>query len=205
MASLSPDDLVQRVLENVDRIVGDAQCPADAIKRKGDDEYRRLRRRLSAEFPTIYEKKSADLVITTGSTVAKPADCEAIRVFEKQNGGNWFPLTVVAPLNREQPQWLAFYEIGANIQINPESQAPGTYRLFYTAAPPTVITTYDVPDGLEGIIIEKTSAWARQRHNELEHVNYHLAAAKAIWDEQYMALWNRYGAHGQSGMNITQG
>jgi hypothetical protein len=27
--------------------------------------------------------------------------------------------------------------------------------------------------------------------------------AKTIWDEQYMALWNRYGSHGQSGMNLT--
>jgi hypothetical protein len=203
MAALTPTELVQRVLENVDRIVGDTQCPDAAIQRKSDDEYRRLRRRLSSEFPTIYEKKSGNLVVTTGSTVAKPTDCEAIRVFEKSTGAAWYPLQVSSSLNREIPAALSFYEIGANLQIMPESQAAGTYRLFYTEAPPAVITTYEVPDGLEGIIIEKVSAWARQRHNEMEHVNYHLTMAKTIWDEQYMALWNRYGSHGQSGMNLT--
>jgi hypothetical protein len=43
-----------------------------------------------------------------------------------------------------------------------------------------------------------------QRHNEVEQMAYHMAEAVKIWDEAYMGLWNRYGSHGKSGLNITR-
>src|SRR5512141_1113143 len=203
MAALSPDDLVTRVLENIGRVAGDRQCPAEAIKRRGDDEYRRLRRRLSSEFPTLYEKTSANITITgSANTFAKPTDCEHVRVVERQNGDRWLSLVVAPSLNRDEVGGLSFYEQGANIVLVPPVSAAGTYRVHYLAVPAATITTYDVPDGLEGILVEEVSAWARQRHEE--DPTYHKMAAKQIWDDQYMPLWNRYGSHGQSALQITR-
>lgn len=202
MAALAPTDLVIRVLENIGRVSGDRQCPSAAIIRRGDDEYRRLRRRLSAEFPTIYEKLSSSTTLTTLTTIAKPTDCETIRVMEKQSGAYWTSLPLAPSLNRDEIGCLAFYEEGANVVIVPSGSAPGTYRMFYIAAPASTVTTYDVPDGMEGIIIEEVSAWARQRHEE--DPSYHKSCAKQIWDDQYMALWNRYGSHGATGLQVTR-
>jgi hypothetical protein len=204
MAALSPTDAVQRVLENVGRVVGDAQCPAAAIQRVLDDEYRVLRRKLSAEFPTIYEALSTTFVLTTTSTITKPTDCETIRVVEKQAGSGWYPLDVASSLNRDQQGRLSFYEFGAILQIVPEASAAGSYRIFYEPSPPTVITTYQVPDGMERILIELASVWARQRHDEDEKCARHEAKAKQIWDDCYMGLWNRYGSHGRSGLQETR-
>jgi hypothetical protein len=203
MAALSPTDAVTRVLENLGRVAGDQQLPSDAIIRRLDDEYRRLRRRLSAEFPSLYEALSSTSVLTGSTTsFAKPTDCETVRVCEKQSGAYWTSLPVAPSLNRDEIGACCFYEQGANIVITPLGAAPGSYRLYYIKAPAATVTTYDVPDGLEGIIIEETSAWARQRHNE--DPMFHKQAAKQIWDDQYMALWNRCGSSGQPGLQITR-
>ena len=204
MAALTPSDAVLRVLENVGRVSGDQQLPAEAITRRLDDEYRRLRRRLSDEFPSLYEARSGNLTIAAGaSSFAKPTGCEKVLVVQKQVGSSWIALPVAPSVNRDEMACLAFYEQGANIVIAPELSAPGTYRCYYIQAPASSVTTYDVPDGLEGIIVEEASAWARQRHDE--DPSYHKAVAKQIWDEQYMALWDRYGATGQPGLQIVRG
>jgi hypothetical protein len=87
--------------------------------------------------------------------------------------------------------------------IVPLWAAPGVYRMHYNAVPAATITTYEVPDGLEGIIVEEVSAWARQRHDE--DPTYHKVEAKRIWDDAYMGLWKRYGSSGQPGMQLTRG
>jgi hypothetical protein len=203
MAALSPSDLVTRVLENIGRVAGDRQCPAEAITRRADDEYRRLRRRLSFEFPSLYERTSTNFTLTTTVTsFAKPDDCEHVRVVERQAGDRWNSIVVAPSLNRDEVGGICFYEQGANIVVVPPLSAPGVYRCHYLAVPPAIVTTYDVPDGMEGIIIEEVSAWARQRHEE--DPSYHKAVAKQIWDDQFMPLWNRYGSHGQSALQITR-
>jgi hypothetical protein len=204
MAALSTTDLVTRVLDNVGRVSGDAQLTSTVILRKADDVYRQLRRRISAEFPTIYEKVTAETTLTTTSYIAKPSDCESVRVVERKSGSAWYPIGVSPSLNRSGALSLSFYEQGANIQIAPTTGAAGTYRIHYSATPAASVTTYEVPDGLERIIVEETSAWARQRHNEVEQMAYHMAEAVKVWDEAYMGLWNRYGSHGRSGLNITR-
>lgn len=204
MAALSEANAVIRVLDNVGRVSGDQQLPSDAIIRRLDDEYRRLRRRLSDEFPSLYEARSSNLTIATGaSSFAKPTDCEKVQVVQRQVGSDWPSLPVAPSVNRDEMSCLCFYEQGANIVIAPALSAPGVYRCYYIKAPATTVTTYDVPDGLEGIIIEETSAWARQRHNE--DPSYHKAIAKQIWDEQYMALWDRYGPSGRPGLQVVVG
>ena len=204
MAALTPADAVTRVLENVGRVDGDQSIPSDAILRRLDDEYRRLRRRLSAEFPTLYEATSGSLTVASGaSSFAKPVDCETVRVVEKKAGERWGSIPVAPSLNRDEVNGLCFYEQGANIVLAPDASAPGVYRVHYIKIPTATVTTYEVPDGVEGIIIEMASAWARQRHDE--DPSYHRAEAQRIWDEQYMGLWNRYGSNGLPGMQITRG
>lgn len=200
MAALSPANLTIRVLENVGRVSGDAQCPAAAIERRADDEYRTLRRRLSDAFPSIYETVSAETTLTTTTSIAKPTDCESIRLVERKNGDNWYPIEAAPSSSRSFPDRVSYYERGADLIFTPPSASPGTYRIHYTESPALVITTYDVPDGLELIIVEMVSAWARQRHNENEQVNYHLAQAKRIWDDNYSALRRRYGSNSQSAL-----
>jgi hypothetical protein len=204
MAALSTTDLVTRVLDNVGRVSGDAQLTSAVILRKADDVYRQLRRRISAEFPSIYEKVSSETTLTTTSYIAKPSDCETVRVVERKSGSSWCPLGVAPSLNRSGAMSLSFYEQGANLQIVPVTGAAGIYRIHYSASPAASVTTYEVPDGLERIIVEETSAWGRQRHNEFEQVSYHMAEAVKIWDDAYMGLWNRYGSHGRAGLNVTR-
>lgn len=207
MAALTPDQLVERVLENLGRVSGDLQLTPDMIKRRADDEYRRLRTRLSADFPTIYEKVSPTYVLTAGqSTIAKPTDCASVRVLEKQAGSNWYPMDMAPSLNRDQFGGNCFYEMGGTIHLTPPETAPGNYRIFYTATPTAIISTYDVPDGLEGILIEEVSAWGRQRHNEMEHYSLHKAEAKRIWDDAWMAIYKstKPGSHSRSGLQITR-
>jgi hypothetical protein len=204
MAALSEANAVIRVLENVGRVSGDQQLPSDAIIRRLDDEYRRLRRRLSDEFPSLYEARSGNLTIAAGaSSFAKPTLCEKVLVVQKQVGSEWPSLPVAPSLNRDEVAYLCFYEQGANIVISPLLSAPGTYRCYYIQAPAASVTAYDVPDGLEGIIIEEASAWARQRHDE--DPTYHKMEARRIWDEQYMSLWDRYGPSGRPGLNVVMG
>lgn len=204
MAALTPANAVIRVIDALGRVSGDTACPSDAITRRLDDEYRRLRRRLSAEFPTLYEKLKTPVTVAAGaSSFTKETDCETIRVLEKQTGTqNWYPLDVASSLNRDEVGRLSFYEVGTTIYLIPPEAAPGTYRYFYLATPAATVTTYDVPDGLEGIIVEETAAWARVRHDE--DPTPHKLNARQIWDEAYFGLYNRYGSHGQSGLNQTR-
>lgn len=200
MAALTVAEARTRVLEAIGRVDGDEQCPAAAIDRRIDTVFRRLRRRLAFEFPSLYEAVSTAQTITDDE-VDKPDNFEALRVLEKQDGSSWVPLGVLPSLNREDSLDLAFYELGSVFKITPTADAPGTYRMFYTTAPAAGYTTMDLPLGLEDIVIEETAAWACSRHNE--DPSFHQAEARRIWDEQYMPLWNRYGSHSASGMNLA--
>jgi hypothetical protein len=184
-------------------VSGDAQCPSDAITRRLDTAYRRLHRRLAFEFPSLYEAVSANQTIT-GDSLTKPADFEAVRLIQKQYGDSWVSLGALPSLNREDSLEQAFYELGSVFKVTPASTAPGTYRIFYTVAPVDGYITYDLPPGLEDIIVAEVAAWASERHEERERTKDLRDEAKRIWDEAYMPLWNRFGSHSNSGMNISR-
>lgn len=200
MAQLTPAEAVTRVLEAIGRVDGDEQCPAAAITRRLDTEYRRFRRRLAFEFPSLYEALSTTQTITDDE-LDKPDDCELIRVVQKQTGENWYAIGAVPSLNRDDVVELSWFEMGAVLKIRPVIQAPGTYRMYYTVAVEDGYTTFDVPAGMEDILVEEVAAWASARHNE--DPAYHKAEAKRIWDEQYMTLWNRFGSHSASGLQVA--
>lgn len=201
MAQISVTEATTRVLEAIGRVDGDEQCPATAIVDRLDTEYRRLRRRLSFEFPSMYEGVSSSTAITDDE-LDKPTDCDAVHVVQKQSGSSWVTLGALPSLNREDSLELAFFEMTDVLKITPAVNAPGTYRMYYSQAPAESYTTFDVPLGLEDILIEEVAAWACARHNE--DPTYHKLEAKRIWDESYMPLWNRYGAHSRSGLNMAR-
>ena len=203
MAALTVAQARTEVLEAIGRVDGDTQCPATAIDKRIDTAFRRLRRRLAFEFPSLYEAVSTPETITA-DVLSKPADFEAVRVIEKQYGTFWVTLGALPSLNRDDCQELAFYELGSVFKITPITQAPGTYRMFYTTAPASNYTTMDLPLGLEDIVIAEVAAWASERHEERERTDDLRKEAKRIWDEQYMTLWNRFGSHSNSGMNIAR-
>jgi hypothetical protein len=202
MAQITVAEATTRVLEAIGRVDDDEQCPATAIERRIDTVYRRLRRRLAAEFSSMYEALS-DSDTITDDELDKPDDCEIVQLVQKQNGSSWETLGVLPSLNRDDCSELSYFEMGDVLKIRPVESAPGTYRMYYTTAVEDGYTTLDVPAGLEDIVIEEVAAWASARHNE--DAAYHRKEADRIWDEQYMALWNRYGANARSGLNMSGG
>jgi hypothetical protein len=201
MAVLTVAEATTRVYEAIGRVDGDEACPAAAVAKRIDTEYRRLHRRCSFEFPSLYESVSGPTVITA-DVLTKPTDFEALHVLQKQDGGGWTALGALPSLNREDSMELGFFEMGDTFKITPVANAPGTYRMYYATGPGATYTTMDLPIGLEDIVIELVAVWACRRHSE--EAQYHAEEAKRIWDEQYMALWNRYGAHSRSGLNVAR-
>lgn len=206
MAALTIANGILRVLEAIGRVSGDTQCPSSAITSRLDTEYRRLRRRLIGEFPSIYEATSSNIVLTgTDDELDKPSGCDTVLLVEKLidgSSGTWTPLSVVSTLNRNETMALSYFEQGSVLKVRPTSATAGTYRISYVAMPVDGYTTYDLPDGLDDMLVELVAAWARVRHEE--DPTPHRQEAARIWNEQYMPLWNRYGAHGQSGLQITR-
>ena len=145
----------------------------------------------------------ADVNYYGANWIGEPADFESLRLLERLTGnGQWMPVASSSSLNRRESLNISFYEQGRFLMLSPDSEAPGQYRLTYESKVPDGYTYYDLPDGFEQIIIEETSAFVRQRHEE--DPTYHKREAQRIWDDQYMSLWNRYGSHGRSGLNITR-
>ena len=203
IALMSPANAVLAVrygtAHDADTQTTDAQITAEL-----DRAYRRLRRRINAAFPTIYEKVSSALTVTSpGYTLTKPVDCEHVNVLEKQNqAGYWDFIDVQPSLDRSMAALLSFYEQGGSLILDPASLAPGSYRIHYSAAVVDGYSTFDLPDGLTEILIEEVSAWVRQRHDE--DPSFHLMRARQIWDENWMPLKKRYGSHGRSYLQITR-
>lgn len=182
----------------------DTQTTDTQITGQLDRSLKRLRRRLSAAFPSIFETVSASIVVAAGaSTITKPVDCEHVTVLEKQNAsGYWDFLDVNSSLNRSAAATLSFYERDGSIILDPAYLAAGTYRIHYSQALVDGYTSIDLPAGLEEIVIEEVCAWVRQRHEE--DPSYHLMRARQVWDENWMPLKKRYGAHGRSSLQITR-
>lgn len=182
----------------------DAQTTDTQIQAQLHRSLQMLRRRLSAAFPSIFEKVTSELVVASGAnTITKPVDCEHVTVLERKNAaGAWDFIDVNPSLNRSMAATVSFYERDGVLVIEPAYLAAGTYRIHYSGALLDGYTTIDLPAGLEEIIIEEVCAWVRQRHEE--DPSYHMARAKMVWDENWMPLKKRYGAHGRSALQITR-
>ena len=145
----------------------------------------------------------ADVNYYGANWIGEPADFESLRLLERLTGnGQWMPVASSSSLNRRESLNISFYEQGRFLMLSPDSEAPGQYRLTYESRVPETYTYYDLPAGFEQIIIEEASAFVRQRHEE--DPTYHKREGQRIWDDQYMSLWNRFGSHGRSGLNITR-
>lgn len=178
----------------------DTQTTDTQITAELDREYRRVRRWLASFLPSLYQK-TQDYTINPGSTtpetskVQKPSDYERIIRFEQQfSQGYWQPLAV-------RPVLMASEGVRRDVA--------GSYRLTYSAKPVDGYTSFDLPEGVEDVLIGYVSAWVRQRHNE--DPTFHLARAEQMKREAQVSLVMRYGAHpvsahqNQSGWSVGMG
>ena len=172
----------------------DTQTTGTQITAELDREYRRVRRWLSTFVPSLYQK-TQDYTIAAGSTTAalskltKPVDFERIIRLEQQfSQGYMQPLAV-------RPALMA--------SEGTRRDTAGTYLLTYVARPVDGYTAFDVPDGVEDIIISIVAGWVRQRHNE--DPSYHMARAEQMKREAQVSLVMRYGAHPVSAFQNQSG
>jgi hypothetical protein len=185
-------------LHDADTQVTDAQ-----ITVKIDQEYKRLRRQLVLLIPSLYEVVSTPTITAGNTTIAKPTDFERLVLLERQSAGSqYFALTAADRLNKNDPDQISFYERASNFVVQPDSLAPGSYRLTVVLGPTTGYTSLDVPGGCEDVIVERAAAWVCARHED--DPSYHDAAADRIWREQRSVLIRRYGAHPQPGLARTR-
>jgi hypothetical protein len=170
------------------------------------DEYRRVRRWLCDHAPTLTSAVSGSLTVAAGaSSIAKSSlsSYEKLIRIERQDGGTWAPIAVADPLMASLPTTLVCEETPTTFELTPTAMAPGTYRVKYRQGAPSSITTstsLDLPGGLEDVVVERSCAWVRQRHNEMDHVAYHEKRADQALEMAARNLKGRYGAMGQPGL-----
>jgi hypothetical protein len=184
-------------LHDADTQVTDAQLTV-----KLDQEFRRLRRQLAAHVPSLFEATATATITAGNNTIAKPATFERVRLLERLiASARYYVVPLMDRLNANQSGTLNFYEQAANIVIQPPEAAPGDYRLTFQTKPATGYTSFDVPEGLEDVFIERCAAWVRVRHEE--DPTPHIALANDVWTEQRRVLKKRYGAHPVPGLQRT--
>lgn len=160
-------------------------------------EYQRLRRWLCTYAPALCKSTSIITIAAGASTIAKSSltNFERLWSAERESGTNYYLLSVAgASLPATSYSALTIEEFPSYFQVRPDLSAPGNYRMIWLAGVSgTVIgaTTFDVPGGLEQVLIERAAAWARQRHNDA--YTYHLNTAEMLLKEQRPLLQQRYG------------
>lgn len=155
------------------------------------DEYRRLRRWLCVHAPSLCES-TATAIAVAGTSITKAVsltDFERVVLVSRLEGSTYYPISTTSRYAMVTP---------------PTGSVAGTYEVAYLKGAPASITTstpLDLPLGLEDVLIERSSAWVRQRHNEeIGRINYHLKRADDMLNEAAGLLKGRNGAHGESGL-----
>lgn len=180
-------------------------------------EWLRLRRWLEGVVPSLCRFSGSFTVTSPATGILKSAitNFDKIEKVEKEVSSSIkYPLKSMPPgASGAMLVDECFSEEALSIDIYPSTQAPGTYTVTYlTANNGTVIAGTDVnvmtaavsgvPLGLEQVMVHRTAAWARQRHDEA--VVYHQLEAKNILDEYLAAHGNRNGQSTSHGMIFTR-
>ena len=169
----------------------------------------RVRVRLGAAVPSLYNATASTTLTAGQDTITKPVDFLAMRRLERQYNSLWEPVAIGDGLSTNGYSgvysWIDVREQGNTFVISPADAAPGTYRLTYITVGATLYTptALDVPLGLEDVLIERVSARVRERCEE--DPSAHLRRADEVWREMLPALKKRYGAHPVSGLRRVRG
>lgn len=151
-------------------------------------EYKKVRRKLSARFPSLFTKTS-DPIVVTAQTLTKPTDFEKLGTYgriERQEGTSWVTIPHASPVNPEGDGYIGHMEQGAAFHLTPASSAPGTYRFVYISSPSSCFPAADIPMGFEDVIIQKVIAKVQRRIGG--DPEPHLEEAKETFDETAAAL-----------------
>lgn len=172
-----------------------------------DTEHKLFRRELSQIVPSLYaatdEEQTLDSSLEEDS-LSLPDDYERLVRVEKQAGSVWYPVDISDELNPHTGT-LVVREEGTDLVVSPATQTSGTYRIVYVQKPATMgsdSATLDVPDGCEGIVVERVCALVRVRLDE--DATPHQQRALALWTEQKKYLRRRYGKSPQPGLRLAR-
>lgn len=169
-------------------------------------ECRRLTKWMCMYLPSLREAVVSGITVDGTGVILKSAltDFERLRRVERlANGGvNYFPVDIAPGIEADYPYRVSVREQPTQLFISPASLAAGTYQVVYckgASSSPALGDTVDMPDELCDVMVERGCMWARQRHNEMDHVSYHEKRADALMADAY-GLRNRYGDHGKPGL-----
>jgi hypothetical protein len=172
-------------------------------------EYQRLRRWLCVVAPELCKAQVSVSVAAGATTILKSAlaNFEKLILIERLLQGNfYFPIRVNNGYDANRPGYgLTVEEFPTYLQLRPDNDCVGTYRVTYVAGVSGTVTTstvFDVPPGLEQVICSRCSAWVRQRLSE--DPSYDLRTADDILKEQRPLLMQRYGNLPQPGLIRTR-
>lgn len=161
-------------------------------------EYRKLHKRLSARFPSLYTGTSATTTLVTDQqTITKPSNLAKIVHVERLEGSTWFALPKASKVAPELDAYIGWYEQGSTIVITPAASAPGSYRIKFVIAPASQFPASDIPTGFEDIIFQKVIAKLQNRIGG--DPSPHLDEADRTWKEQVRAQQNRLGGDPEPG------
>lgn len=161
-----------------------------------NSEMARFRRALNAAIPQLYRVTSGSLVIASGAqAITKPGDLDSLIRLERSFSGGWVN---IEPSDQVNPEFgaIGFEDVGATYLIWPTTQAPGTYRLVYSAM--STDGALAVPAGLEDVVVERVCARVKERLAP-EEAQLHFAIADRIWQDQIPALKRQYGNNNAAG------
>lgn len=179
----------------------DTQVTDDQLDEQINQDYFKLRRRISQLVPSLYTETDEEQTLSgTDDTLDMPADFERLVRLERQYGSDWYPVEISDELTPHLGI-LNAREEADGIKLAPVSLAPGTYRLIYVMEPQGLdgdTDDIDVPGGCEDIIVQWGAAFVRRRHDE--DPSAHMTMADQIWREQKKALLRRYGKHAAPGL-----
>lgn len=161
-----------------------------------NSEMARFRRAINSAAPFLYRATTGNLVIAAGAqTLTQPADFESLIRLEVLLFGRWVNVEPTDPTNPESAP-LGFEQVASTYLIWPTTQAPGTYRIVYSAG--STDGTLAVPAGCEDVVVERVCARVKERLAP-EEAQMHFAIADRIWEEQRRLIRRSEGNNNAAG------
>lgn len=173
-------------------------------------EYQRLRRWLCVVAPELCKQQLTATLLSGQSTVLKslmvPA-FEQLWLVERLVTGTTYAEVAVVGQN-PLVTGLTVEEFPTLLRFSPAESAPGTYRITYLSGVSATVaagTTFDLPGGLEDVLVQRCAAFMRSRHNDgMDKAKWHKDLADELIKEQKPLLMRRYGIMPVPGLKRTR-
>lgn len=165
------------------------RLPDTLIVQWANEEQDAIHRYIASIAPHLFLTVSANLTVASGLStidISSLTTLEQIQEVKRLQGSVWKSIRP-AGYNPETSSRLCWRQRGASaIDLFPANQAPGTYRVEYTAGPTALSTSLPnaviaLPGGGARVLIEGVSARVRAR--EEEDPSVHLQWREQAWKD----------------------